>query len=484
MNLFTRLAVALFPGAFEDYFEAERLSLSRSWRSAPLQDARLDIARSTRVTLQGKSRDWERNSPLYAALADGWEQNVVGTGLQFKSASSNPAWNAVADDVYEQWKGVADIQSRFGWDNLQGVIARAVFVDGESFIQLTMEGSFPRVQVIEAHACETPDDRKAEEGKTICDGVQLDGSFARPVGYWFKSANKPQLIDAKNVIHIFEPGRIGQFRGIPYCAPALNVIHDLHDLRDLEMKAAKDAAELSTIIKTASGEMPTALATMAQKFATAAPGGSSVGDSKRLWYQTAYGGRNMVLQRGDEATQHVPTRPGADTREYWRLLASEICAVSGIPLALIYPESVQGTVYRGALDNAAAFFRAKTAVFATYFRRVRNFVIQQEARNNPKLRTLPDGWRKVTTGSVRAPNADAGRKSQAMIAELAAGLRTWSQIAAELGLDGRELLRQKADELVFIKQLAEERGLNPADIASATLQVLQQSQPAPPNDPE
>jgi Phage portal protein, lambda family len=467
MNLFQRLKFALF---FNRY-DATQPSQFRSWRPATLQDSKLDLTKASREVLQAKSRDYERNSPLYTKIADTIEQYTVGTGIQLTSQSSDSIWNIAADQVWERWKPIADLQSRFGFDNLQGIIARSLFVDGECFILLTRDGAYPRIQLIESHRCKTPDSLSSSEGKTIIDGVKVDGN-GRPIGYYFATGDSFRLEDANNVVHVFEPGRPGQYRGIPYCTAALNVLHDLEDLRTLEMRANKDAAELSTIIKTASGEMPSAMVSMAQRFrstSTAAGTASSAVDSRREYYQSTVGGRSIVLQNGDDAQQFRPERPGANTREYWRLLAADVCACAGTPLSIIFPDSQQGTVYRGSLDAFAAFCRGKTAMLSGYFRRVRNYVIQVEASYNREIAKLPDDWRKTSSGTVRAPNVDIGRNSSAMISELAAGLRTWTSIASELGLDGKQLLKEKAEELVFIQKLAQERGLLPEQIASAQL---------------
>jgi len=476
MNFLKRIWAAI-----TNRYDATQFSTSRSYRHTPLQDSRLDLTKASREVLQAKSRDFERNSPLYTKIADTIEQYTVGTGIQITSASSDPVWNMAADEAWERWKPMADLQSRFGFDNLQGIIARSVFVDGEIFVVLTREGNFPRIQLIEAHRCKTPDSLASEEGKSVIDGIKVD-AIGRPIGYYFFTGDNARLVEADSVIHIFEPGRPGQYRGIPYCTAALNVLHDLDDLRTLEMRAAKDASSRSTVIKTASGEMPQSMTSMGQLFrnnTTAAGSSSSVADARREYYQRSVGGETIILQHGDDVAQHIPERPGSNTREYWRLLGGDVCACAGVPLSIIYPDSMQGTVYRGSLDAFAAFCRSKTALFASYFRRIRNFVIQAEAPTNRTIARLPEDWRKTSNGTVRAPNVDIGRNSSAVIGELAAGMRTWTSVAAELGLDGRQLLREKADELVYIAKLAEERGLKPELIASASLPPATAPQPQP-----
>jgi len=481
MNLFKRLLFA----AFFNKYDATSYSPMRSWRSAPLQDARLDLTKASREVLQAKSRDWERNSPLYTKLADTWEQYTVGVGIQLSSASSEPAWNIAADASLERWKPLADLQSRFGFDNLQGIISRCMFIDGEVFVLLTREGAFPRIQLIEAHCVKTPPAMEAQEGKTIIDGIKIDAN-GRPIGYYVLSGESFSLYDASYVVHCFEPARPGQYRGIPYCTAALNVLHDLEDLRLLEMQASKDAASISTVVKTANGEMPDALSSLAEKFNTVktASGATSgsVSETRREYYKNIGGARTIVGYHGDEVSQHVPERPGTNTREYWRLLAADVCAAAGIPLALVYPDSMQGTVYRGALDAAAAHFRGKTAVLATYFRRIRNYVIQSEATRNPALAKLPADWQATSNGTVRAPNVDIGRNSSAMLAELSAGTRTFSSVAAELGYDGRALLTQKADEAKFIRDLATARAIDPSEISNIILEQPTRQSAASPED--
>lgn len=465
MNIFQRILYA----AFFNSIDSAQYSSSRSWRSTPLQDARLDVTKATREKLQGKSRDWELSSALYQSLATTWEQYTVGTGIQLPSASSNPEWNKYADEEFELAKPLLNLETRFGFDNDQGIISRRDFIEGEMFILLTNEGPYARYQLIEGHLCRTPDALAAQEGKTVVDGVKIDPATLRPVGYYFFTGDQFRLVDAPDVVHVIEPGRARQYRGIPRCTASLNTLHDLQDLRSMEMLAAKDAATRSTVIKTASGEMPQSLANMAQRFrntSTASGTTSSVADQRREYYKQAIGGETIVLQHGDDVSQHVPARPGAETREYWRLLANDVCADAKIPLSLIWPDTMQGTVFRGSLDCFASFCRGVTSVYATHFTRVRNYAIRRAAVYNPKLRDLPADWQKVSPGTVRAPNVDIGRNSAAVIAELRAGLRTWSSVAAELGLNGQQILRQKATEVAFIKSLATE-GVTARDISDA-----------------
>jgi capsid protein len=481
MNLwnFIKSIFAKTPDAATPYFSG-----ARSYRPLGLNDARLDISKAAREVLQARSRDFELDVPLYSKIADVWEQYTVGTGIRFSSDSGEENWDAAADLIMDRWNGVADIQGRFSFDFLQGIISRKLFIDGEVFVLLTREGPYPRIQLIEAHRCKTPEELSSYEGKRIFDGVETDPN-GRPTFYHFSNgkndAGKETFTrqDAANVVHIFEPHRPDQYRGLPYCTAALNVLHDLYDLHILEMKAAKDAADISTVAYTQNGEMPQGLSSMASKFGGAqsatktAPAST---EQRREYYQSATGGRVVVAMSNDKIEQHIPERPGQNTREYWRLLAGQVCDVAGTPLALVNPDSMQGTVYRGAMDAAAAFFRCKTSVLAGYFRRIRNYVIQVESGYNRALQPMPANWRNISAGTVRAPNVDIGRNSSAAINELMNNARTYRDWFAENGQDWKKQFAQISAERKEMERL----DIEPLDL----LKVADPSAMAPQPQPE
>jgi capsid protein len=142
------------------------------------------------------------------------------------------------------------------------MIARALMIDGEIFVILTSGVSgFPRIQLLESHRCGTPPDLAKFEAKTIVDGVTID-KFGRPLGYWFWEEDqqtsgplKWRFVEASSLIHVFEPGRTAQYRGLTLLGPVINDLHDLDDLQLLEMRAARDAAEVTNVLKNASGSL-------------------------------------------------------------------------------------------------------------------------------------------------------------------------------------------------------------------------------------
>jgi capsid protein len=240
MSFFTRILDAVF-----NRHPATEWSPTRSHIWHGYDDARKDLCASDRKELQRLARYFESCSAIVNRMADLWECYVVGAqGLQIFPASSSEDWNNRALTQFNLWKPFADIASREGWDTSQGRIVRSWFVDGEVFVILTKEGPFSRIQLVEAHRCLSPDG----ERPNVHDGVEVDAN-GRPIAYWFRVGDTEKItpIDASYVVHIFEPSRPGQLRGIPLISCVLNDLRDLSDLQILEMRAAKQSARIVSI---------------------------------------------------------------------------------------------------------------------------------------------------------------------------------------------------------------------------------------------
>ena len=84
---------------------------------------------------------------------------------------------------------------------------------------------------------------------------------------------------------------------------------------------------------------------------------------------------------------------------------------------------------------------------------------------------------KLTRLNVRPPravNVDVGRNSSAMLAELAGATRTYQDIFGETGEDWKQKLRQKAQAVAYIHQIADEFKVEPSEISD----VMKEPAPA------
>ena len=257
------------------------------------------------------------------------------------------------------------------------------------------------------------------------------------------------------MIHLFEPSRPNQYRGIPFVHPIINKLHDLDDLELLEMKAAKELARSINVVKNSAGELsPEEL--RRQRYNTTetlSDGATSVTEERSKYYADSVGGETVVMKTGDEMERLTSDRPSVVTREYWHELKADCCAGLGIPYVLVYPESMQGTVYRGALDMANSFFRARHTVVADCARRIYEYVMEWARYNVPTLRDAPGDWRNVTIHAPRAVNVDVGRNAAAEIKQLEAGTTNYGLIYGPLGLDWRAQFRDLKEQIDYAAEI-------------------------------
>jgi capsid protein len=173
-----------------------------------------------------------------------------------------------------------------------------------------------------------------------------------------------------------------------------------------------------------------------------------------------------VLKNGDSFEQFATERPGVNMREYWRQLTEKVCAGVGIPYVLVYPESMQGTVYRGALDMSAVWFRSRHQVMSSAARRIYEYVMEYAIKSDPTLNDAPSDWYEVAITAPRSPNVDVGRNSAAQLAELEAGIVTYDEVYGARGLDWRSALEAKAQQALFIRELAGKYGLRVSEVST------------------
>lgn len=463
-----RIAAFIRPPAIRAGYNAAEVSRNRRVIHAPVRSARNDISKYPRERIMGLARELERNDGLVNRFLDLVEQYGVGAhGLRIRPASSDKAWNDKAAEELAAWSPYADLSTRQDWAGLQSLAARLWAVDGDCFMNLTRSDSGrARIQLIEAHRIDSP--QRNSDGPEIFDGVELDGNY-RPAAYWVKPEADPfgrsdpdkwLRLPAEAVVHIIEPGRANQYRGLSLFYPVISDLLDLQELQSLEMLAAKDNARVSKVVKTASGEVEDEYVvggSLNRRTVETADG------DKTAYYQDVLGAETVVLRSGDEFGQHASTRPSVAVQQFWDYVSARAMAGAGLPVEIILMRSLQGTMTRAALDMASGWFRSRSAMLAGHYARVVHHVLET-AMESGNLPGAPADWRKVRYTPPRTINVDVGRNSAALINEFKAGFRTLENICAEHGWDWREMLEQKALEMAYATELAAKHGLQRAEL--------------------
>lgn len=447
-------------------YEGAGYSTGRSWLDSSYTSARFDITQSTREQIVRKSRFFEQNSDIMQRAADLFECYTVGPSFQIQPASSDPEWNRKAKAWWDRWATMPDVASRQHLSTLLGLVARSWFTDGEVFINKTRgDSGIPRVQLLETQLCQTPEGSK--DDPNILDGVELDARTGRPVAYYFGEETKPgqfsgiRRVPAYGIIHVMEPCRPGQIRGLPFCYAVINTLHDLDDLQKLEMRAAKIGASVANVATMKTGEVD------AKSLRGGGTAASRPADRTQA-VKDVTGPETIILNEGETFQQFATERPSLNMQEFWKQLTMKVSSGIGIPYVLLYPETMQGTVYRGALDMSAVWFRSRHAVIAAAAQEIWEYVMGWAVKNPglTGLENAPADWFKTSIRAPRAPNVDVGRNSAAQIAELEAGITSPDEIYGPRGLDPYEEARKKAEWIRSIRAIATEYGVAPEEIAA------------------
>ena len=481
---------------------------TRSWLYEGVQDAEYDMDPYTRTELLRVSRYFEKNNWAVKRLISVWNQYTFGpNGLQMVPSTGSEDFNQAASIWWRDWSKFADLTSQQPLSVLEHVMGRRWFVDGEMWVYKTAspDTKRPRLQLIEAHRITNPG-TDLINGNRVRDGIELDNDTGRPIavhvaknqagsfiggyqgsymnsGLTGTSVPNPLIsqtveytrVPIERMVHLYEPERAQQLRGISSLYPVLRTIQDMHELHRLEMLAAKDSARRSVYITNATGQAnPRAQRAMQLAISSANAAGTAVTKPAPQFFDTVEGAETNYLRIGEDVKQFKSDRPTAAVQWYYDYLVRQICAGTGISALLVMPWSLQGTVTRADLDIMSGFFRCKSAVAIAAIRELYVWAMGWAVRFDRSLDGYPDDWAEVIARPPRSPNVDVGRNSQAVIAEYEEGFRSLQDICAELGHDWRHVLRQKAIEAKFLTSLAEEMGVEPERIAKLAQQMIAQ----------
>ena len=484
-------ADALFTTHEDRYEAANPWTPDRSWIPSYVRDARHDANSWSRWEMCRKIRYFEENVWIVSALATTFQKYTVGpNGIPVTPCSSDKDWNDRMRDSYLEWCEGPCADSRDDMAAVHKMLAREYHIDGEIFVLKTRvkpagSPSLPRIKLIESHRCSSPGQGfSADDDPHLIDGVALNDD-GLPVGYWLRDGilgDEWTYRKASDVIQVFEPHRVGMYRGITGYHAVLNKTHDLDDLDMLEMGRAKQNAEVSYWLKTWNGEIPPSLLRQERGITNRGlgnpigglPEGKDGLNKRLLEYSTALGSKVKALKPGEEVEKHESASPTAAQQWYWKYLISQISQARGIPMMLILPESIQGTVTRAVLDDANIYFRSQFRVIAPAVRSIYLYYANWARYNVKGLQDAPADWNRCHLVPPRAVNVDQGRNSAMMLAEWAAGATNLTDIAGDDGTTAENLIRKKADDIVLINQVAAEKGIDPAMISGNIAQILQQ----------
>lgn len=275
-NLLDRLIGVIAPEAGLRRMRAREL-LTRAYEGASTRDgwrprrpgasANADH-RADATTLRTRARALVQNTPYMARGLTSLVSNVIGTGITPRSLAKAEAQRSTINQLWADWIKVADADGRVNFYGMQAAAYRAMKQDGEVLIRIRprrIEDGLPAPMQLQLLEIDWLDSYRNgnEGGNTVINGIEYDG-IGRAVAYWLfqqhpgevnvlaRTGNTSKRVPAANIIHLYNPERPGQGRGISALSPVIARVRDLQLYEDAELQRKNLETRLSVI---ASGDV-------------------------------------------------------------------------------------------------------------------------------------------------------------------------------------------------------------------------------------
>lgn len=255
-----------------------RASRQRRAPAAPRVEVRYEAAKIGRRTSGWSRNRGDANRVIAAALGELRTQarrllrdNLYARRARAVIAHNTVGWGItprVADKTLAaEWKKWAnsrfcDHERKRNFAGLQKLVMGTLFSDGEVIVLRRIKDKQLSLQVLEAdyldHAREA---ETSASGGPIIQGVEFDAE-GRPAGYWLFAQHPgsgrtsiSRRVDARDVLHIFDPERAGQVRAVSWLAAAIIDLSDFNDFEDAELMKQKIAACFAAFLSETDGPL-------------------------------------------------------------------------------------------------------------------------------------------------------------------------------------------------------------------------------------
>lgn len=347
------------------------------------------------ATVQARSRDAIRNQPIALGAIRTNVTSVVGPGLQCRPAvdatalgldeDEASAWEQNTRKEFDMWASsvFADVSHQQSFYEQQGMCFLSFLEGGDCFALTPMTEQRPwpyrlQIQLIEADRVDTPGAGHIQtlaNGGTISGGIERD-RFGRFVAVHINRTHpgarrgvanvfdRYPVYGAEtgrvNVIHIHDPKRIGQSRGMPYLAPVIEVLKQLTRYSDAELAAAVVSAMFTVFVRNESG--------MGFGGVGAATGES--GQTAASGQQQFALGNAAVVELGmnQSIDQANPMRPNTAFDAFFVSMTRQIGVALELPHELLIKHfSSSYTAARASMQEAWRYFVGRRLFFSRRF---------------------------------------------------------------------------------------------------------------------
>jgi capsid protein len=400
----------------------------------------------TRHSLLTQARFLETYNCWAKGIANILMNDTVGRGFKLSMSTDDEDINRDIENSWEQW--VDDVCL---WEKLQLAYKQKI-VDGESFISIIANEKIvhPVKMDIKVLDCERITGNyqwlKGTSDPKELDGIEYD-RYGNPKKYKVVnqsygniSLSEYYTIDAGYMIHLFNPIRPGQHRGLTEFAPALDLFAKLDQYENNVVIASDYAARNVVYLK----QNPNQLNLNATGF--------GIGEA---FQQQSPG--SVVSIGSMDAFQLKAEQPTTNYEMFTRMLLSKLGRCFLVPIGLILGD-VSTYTYSSMTAEGQEYFTNNISIRRKY--------LQHEALDKILLRFLEySGYYEAYTNpgvfkhrwySTEREHNDPNKVASAIKQNLDSGITNYAKEYSKFGLAWKPEIDQRLEELAYIKKRCEE----------------------------
>lgn len=423
-------------------------------------------ANSGAPSIRNRARDSGRNDWAGRAIPSRWAANLVGTGILARPKTKNAELKTRLTELWDDWVNVSDADGVLDFYGQQNMSARNWIEAGEVFVRLRprrAEDDLPvplQIQILESDMV-PPTNSIAPNGNEICEGIEFN-AYGQRVAYWMHR-NHPgdgrgdtgQLtrVPAEFILHIYEPIRPGQLRGVSDLAPILAKLRGVGDFDDAVLERQKIANLFTGFLEKAPSSGDAAIDPVTGKAITADHDGTPMAAMEP--------GTMQELLPGESVKFSAPPDAGAGYGDFTRAQYQGVAAGTGLPYELLTGDlrDVSDRALRVILNEFRRHCQQRQwhILIPQLCRKVRNawadaavmagVLTGEEGQEAKRVTWVPQGWAYIH------PTQDV----QAQKMSVENGFTSRTRIITERGDDPEEIDQERSED----DQREEALGLNP-----------------------
>ena len=431
-------------------------------------DMRRDLSPWDRNEMVKKCRWAERESSLFRQILNDLTIYVIGDGIKPQAHASNPETSRLYEEYFASKASRLDVSGK-SFYQCQVIVTRAMIRDGDAFcLKANLDGE-ARIQTIEAHRVGDPTD--ADTPADCWDGIGF-GKYNEPTYYnVYKADGGSRKVEAQSVMHIVDMETASGSRGVPVLQSSLCAVQDVKEILEIERRAVRDNGDVNRVIFKGSGFLDEDAASEIS---------SNHNSAENIASQM--GGKAIVLESSDRFESFESKRPNSTFVGFLNALEKDICAI--LPYEFVKdPNSAGGAAVRLVTAKAARVFgKYQQVILTTFCKPTWDYIIADgiakgEIPDDPK-------WYMTSWTTPKSVTVDGGRDAANDRNDVEMGLLSMSELYAQRGLDFRQEMEKRAQDMNYIVGLAKQSGLPVWMLYKPGFNWLQQGQASSQTPPD